>query len=402
MTRLLPPHDAARRALRGLVPADADDADMQDAYARAIWSSLVEPGDRVAARLIAECGAPDALEAVRVGVASVSGEIATPKEWTDARARWQPRWSDAIAGHALDTARRAGVILVRPSDPDWPAPLDDLGEHAPLCLWMRGHRAALARLRPAVALVGARAASGYGEHVAGDFAAALAGTGIAVVSGAAYGIDGAAHRAALSSGGLTVAVLAGGVERPYPAGHTDLIGRIAAQGLLISETPCGTAPTKWRFLQRNRLIAALSDATVVIEAGWRSGSLNTAAHAAAIGRPLGAVPGPVTSATSAGCHRMLREFDARCVTTADEVRELLGDFASITDRRISTPGSRPLTDDRTRVRDALSTRVWRTPDDVARRAGMIIGEVEGLLGLLHLDGEVEQGLDGWRMLSRAP
>ena len=157
-----------------------------------------------------------------------------------------------------------------------------------------------------------------------ELSADLAGHGVSVVSGAAYGIDGAAHRAALTAGGTTIALLAGGADRPYPAGHGELIERIAASGAVVSEAPCGTTPTKWRFLQRNRLIAALSDATVVVEAGWRSGSLNTAAHAAALSRPLGAVPGPVTSAASAGCHRLLREFDARCVTNSADALELLG------------------------------------------------------------------------------
>ncbi|MDF2576486.1 MAG: dprA, partial [Agromyces sp.] len=164
-----------------------------------------------------------------------------------------------------------------------------------------------------IALVGARAATGYGEHVTMEASAGLVDRGFAIVSGGAYGIDGMAHRAALASRGVTVAFLAGGVDRFYPLGHEALLARIADTGAVVSELPCGSAPTKWRFLQRNRLIAAAADATVVLEAGMRSGSLNTAGHAAALGRPLGAVPGPVTSPASAGCHRLLREFDAVCV-----------------------------------------------------------------------------------------
>ncbi len=233
--------------------------------------------------------------------------------------------------------------------------------------------------------------------------ASLAATGITIVSGAAYGIDGAAHRAALAAGGTTFALLAGGVDRPYPVGHSDLIGRIVSTGAVVSEAPCGTAPTKWRFLQRNRLIAALSDATVVVEAGWRSGSLNTAAHAASLGRPLGAVPGPITSAASTGCHRLLREFDARCITSADDARELL---ALDGDALWPTSGDplaehRPRTDDRSRVLDALSTRTWRTGGDIARLAGMAQEDVEGVLGLLLLEGGVQSGSAGWRMLPRA-
>ena len=204
--------------------------------------------------------------------------------------------------------------------------LGDLGDHAPLALWLRGDAAALSGA--GVAIVGARASSSYGEHVATELASELAGEGWTIVSGGAYGIDGTAHRAALRAGGITVAVLAGGIDRAYPAGHAQLFDRIAASGALVSEVACGGAPTRWRFLERNRIIGALADATVVVEAGWRSGSLNTAGHAAALGRPLGAVPGPVTSAASAGCHRLLREYDARCVTSAADVRELLGGAAA--------------------------------------------------------------------------
>jgi DNA processing protein len=223
-----------------------------------------------------------------------------------------------------------------------------------------------------------------------------------VVSGGAYGIDGAAHRAALAVGGLTVALLAGGADRAYPVGHSQLIGRIAEDGVVVSEVPCGSTPTKWRFLQRNRLIAALTSATVVVEAGWRSGSLNTAAHASALSRGLGAVPGPITSAASAGTHRLLREFGAECITSAADVRELLGIGAA---PGRAAPGNAPLgrgggerppTDDAMRVRDALSTRVWRDADDLGQRTGMARDEVEAILGLLHLEGDVTFKGGGWR------
>jgi DNA processing protein len=161
-----------------------------------------------------------------------------------------------------------------------------------------------------------------------------------------------------------------------------------------SEVPCGAAPTKWRFLQRNRLIAALSAATVVVEAGWRSGSLNTAGHAAALSRPLGAVPGQITSATSAGTHRLIREYGAQCITSADDVRELLG-MPGETDA--AAPGDGVYTGDATRVKDAMSTRVWRDATEIARRAGMAADVVGGILGLLALDGAVESGIEGWRL-----
>ncbi|MET0297717.1 MAG: DNA-processing protein DprA, partial [Microbacterium sp.] len=198
-------------------------------------------------------------------------------------------------------------------------------------------------------------------------------------------------------GGTTVALLAGGADKAYPAGNADVIDRIAERGAVVSEVPCGSAPTKWRFLARNRLIAAMSAATVVVEAGWRSGSLNTAGHAAALGRGVGAVPGPITSAASAGCHRMLREFGAECITGAADVRELLGIPAGTPP--LDLGDDRPPTDDATRVRDALSARAWRGGSEIARRSGMSVGDVEARLGLLLLDGAVERGSAGWRLMA---
>lgn len=164
--------------------------------------------------------------------------------------------------------------------------------------------------------------------------------------------------------------------------------------MVLSEVACGAAPTKWRFLQRNRLIAALAGATVVVEAGWRSGSLNTAGHAAALSRPLGAVPGPITSATSAGTHRLIREYGAECITGADDVREMLG----LTESQPTGTTGHGYTDDATRVKDAMSTRVWRDTLEVARRAGMSTDAVEGILGLLQLKGVIDSGVDGWRLV----
>lgn len=394
----------ARAALGGLLGSGPlDDDAVVRRHALVVWNTLAEPGDSTAGELIAELGPEDALrEAARGGR---EGATRAPRsiggaEFARAVARWRPRMDDTVVAASIAAARRHRVRLLVAGDPEWPAQLNDLGPHAPLCLWVRGEPGALARLNPSVAIVGARAATGYGEHVAMELAAELAGRGIPIVSGAAYGIDGMAHRAALSAGGLTVALLAGGVERPYPSGHADLIDRIAQSGAVVSEVPCGSSPTKWRFLMRNRLIAALGSATVVVEAGWRSGSLNTAGHAAALSRPLGAVPGPVTSAASAGCHRLLREFDAQCVTGAEDVRELLGlepQWRPHPSDLDAESGGHPRTDDRARIRDALSTRTWRDAEDLARRSGMAHAEVEALLGLLQLEGEIERGPVGWRL-----
>ena len=224
-----------------------------------------------------------------------------------------------------------------------------------------------------------------------------------------------AHRAALASDGTTIAFLAGGVDRFYPLGHESLLSRIAQTGAVVSELPCGAAPTKWRFLQRNRLIAAASEATVVLEAGIRSGSLNTAGHAAALGRPLGAVPGPVTSPASAGCHRLLREFDAVCVVDADQMAELAGRVSRQNAKQgerdahdesggprrgnpaDSTRAGRSVGDDpdAIRVLDAMSTRRPRDLPEVARRAGLTVIEVMAALGRLEAEGVVERRPEGW-------
>ncbi|MDW4572834.1 DNA-processing protein DprA [Microbacterium sp. M3] len=376
---------AARRAMAAL---GGDDDGARERYATVVWCHLIEPGDSVAGRLVAARGATAALEAVLDGAAPAE---VSPRELAEARKRWLPRLSARAIADSVASAAARGVALVTRADAEWPAQLDDLGAHAPLCLWVRGDVAALPRLEASVAIVGARAASRYGDHVATELAAELAGSGIAVISGGAYGIDGAAHRAALTVGGLTVALLAGGADRAYPAGHTQLIDDVARTGVVVSEVPCGSAPTKWRFLQRNRLIAALATVTIVVEAGWRSGSLNTAGHAAALARPLGAVPGPITAATSAGTHRLIREYGAHCITGADDVRELLG-LSTAAGANATTGG---FTDDATRVRDALSTRSRRDVVGIARRAGMSVDSVAAILGLLALEGAAECDADGW-------
>ena len=315
-----------------------------DAFARAVLGTVAEPGDGVLGRVIAAIGAAATAEALLAGVSAerLAGDVGAAGGDLDEReaesglARWRPRLDHADFVRSLTQAARVGARLMVPDDAWWPSGVDELGVHAPIGLWVRGRPDALDGSVPTIALVGARAATGYGEHVAMESSAGLVDRGFAIVSGGAYGIDGMAHRAALASDGTTIAFLAGGVDRFYPLGHESLLSRIAQTGGVVSELPCGAAPTKWRFLQRNRLIAAASEATVVLEAGNRSGSLNTAGHAAALGRPLGAVPGPVTSPASAGCHRLLREFDAVCVVDADQMAELAGGGS----RRSASPGER--------------------------------------------------------------
>jgi DNA processing protein len=390
----------AAQLVRAVAGDDLGRAAIEERFARAAWTGIAEPGDGAAGLLVGALGPVEALTAVidraapkqlAADVADAGAEVRSG-ELTEALARWQPRLKSALALLALRQAGRYGMRLLIPGDPAWPAGLADLGQHGPLALWSRGDTAALERMPRSVSLVGARAATGYGEHVAMEASAGLVDRRFAIVSGAAYGIDGMAHRAALASGGTTVAVLAGGLDRFYPSGHEALLTRIVESGLVLSEVPPGTPPTKWRFLQRNRLIAALSRATIVLEAGWRSGSLNTAGHAAALGRPLGAVPGPVTSAASAGCHRLIREYDAVLVTNAAEMAELAGE--SVPEDSVGGRGPGRSAEE-TRVLDALSARTPRSADDIAQRSGLSVAGTQAVLGVLELDGAASLRDRGW-------
>ena len=405
--------------LTAVAGRDLDRDDLEELFSRAAWSGIAEPGDRMAGVVVERLGAAAALRALMKpwSVAEFSAvlEPAEQPDVTAALERWMPRLRPSAVVSNLRQAARVGARLLVPSDLHWPVGVDDLGEHAPLALWVRGTDAALDSLSRSIALVGARAATGYGEHVTMEASAGLVDRGYSIVSGAAYGIDGMAHRAALASHGQTIAFLAGGVDRFYPSGHDALLTRIAEVGAVVSELPCGQAPTKWRFLQRNRLIAAASRATVVLEAGWRSGSLNTAGHAATLGRPLGAVPGPVTSAASAGCHRLIRDYTAICVTNPDEMAELSpleaapALFADPTASMTSPSQSRSQlpaesgspSPELVRLFDALSVRSPRTAVDIAARAGLSIAVVQSLLGALQLEGEVAERERGWVRVTRA-
>ena len=401
--------------VRAITRDDLDRAELGERFARAAWSTIAEPGDGDAGVLIDTLGAEGALASV-LAARDVDGVLAAIAEagaetgvesagpsregLEIAIARWLPRLKADTVLLSLRQAARFGAGLLVPGDPAWPVGVDELGPHAPAALWVRGQAELLGELERAIAVVGARAATGYGEHVTVEAASGLVDRGFTIVSGAAYGIDGIAHRAALASAGSTVAFLAGGVDRFYPAGHEALLTRIVETGAVVSEVPCGTAPTKWRFLQRNRLIAAASRATIVVEAGWRSGSLNTAGHAAQLGRPLGAVPGPVTSAASAGCHRLLREYGATCVTTPDEMAELVPFDPPMAldqappDARGATVGADP-EGFRLRVVDALSGSGGRSAERIAALSGLAVDRVRATLGLLELEGAAVERPSGW-------
>lgn len=378
----------------------------QDRAARITWSLIAEPSDAVASLACTVLGPAAALELARHGSPedlhrALGGQLpvqaSEPAPGTSrsraerAHSRWNARLDTIVLEQVLEDARRRRIRILTPQDDEWPAALDDLHETRPHCLWLQGP-GSLGQFASArcLALVGSRASTPYGEDTAGSLAAAFAAGGGTVVSGGAYGIDAAAHRGALAAdGGATIAILAGGLDRLYPRGNTDLLERIRDRHLVLSEAPPGTAPTRWRFLARNRLIAALSQATVVVEASWRSGALSTARLADQLSRPVGAVPGPITSAASAGCHRLIRERGAVLVTEPADLLDLLpggpaageGSWAVQDELDLLSPADR-------RVLDGVPPRSSITPARLTDEIGFTAAEVEAALARLELLGLV--------------
>lgn len=364
-------------------------------HAWAYLSTVTLGASRMVSAAIAEHGVVEVAHSLREG--SAGAELT---------AKLAARVHLDTAATDLDRLNRAGGRLVTPDDDEWPAwqmlGFDQLdtatdAEGPPLALWVWGQRRLDELVERAIGIVGTRAASGYGEHVTAEIAGDLAVDGWTVVSGAAFGIDAAAHRAALGVGGTTVAILACGVDRAYPAAHAKLLRGISESGLVVSEYPPGTVPARYRFLARNRLIAALSAGTVVAEAGWRSGARNTAAWARRLGRPVVAVPGPVTSAASQGCHRMIREGEARLVGNAREVVEECGPLLEAGDDRDArfVRALDGLSGDLTLVYEALPAVGTCEPIAVAESAGVPVDRVRAALPLLEMEGLVERDEDGW-------
>ncbi|MFK0167762.1 DNA-processing protein DprA [Streptomyces sp. NPDC090306] len=356
---------------------------------------VVEPGDEAGGRWVHRTGAVAAVR--RLGEHGPPPAGLTARRW----AGYRTRAERADPARDLTAAHEAGVRFVRPGTAEWPAQLDDLGDGRPIGLWVRGRPGLRTWALRSVAVVGARACTGYGAHMATALAAGLAEQGWVVVSGGAYGIDGAAHRGALAAGGATIAVLACGVDRPYPRGHTQLINRIAEQGLVIAELGPGEHPTPSRFLVRNRVIAALTRGTVVVEAAHRSGSLVTARAAQRLGRFTMGVPGPATSPLSAGVHELLRA-EAELVTDAAEVVELVGAIGELAPERHGPVVPRDLLDpDTLRVLDALPARTALPADAVARAAGTTQDDAVARLYELRSLGHVERLGDGWQLTRQA-
>lgn len=358
----------------------------------AYLSKVVQGSCPPLARLVAAVGPEEAARAVRERDLSSFLD-----RRTSARAHLD------TAARDLDLVTSLGGRLVTPDDDEWPSwrllAFDGLGDGrddgGPLALWVLGGRPVDELVARSVAVVGTRAASSYGEHVTAELAGDLAAEGWTIVSGAAFGIDAAAHRAALGAGGLTVAVLACGVDRAYPAGHGRLLQQIAQDGAVVSEYPPGTTPARYRFLARNRLVAGLSDGVVVVEAGWRSGARNTASWGRRLGRPVLAVPGPVTSAASTGCHRMIREGEATLVASAADVVVEAGPIG------VEDGGGGParaldvLGGDAAAIYEALPAHGCRSPRALSEEAGIPIERVRALLPALELDGFVGSDETGW-------
>lgn len=278
--------------------------------------------------------------------------------------------------------------FIIPSDLEWPEQLDDLEFGAPLGLWIRGNGNVRELSHRMLAIVGARAATSYGERIASDLAAQAAGRGIATISGAAYGIDAAAHRGSLAGGGTTVAVLACGIDVAYPAAHAGLLDRIALDGVIVSEAALTTSPHKRHFLVRNRLIACLSSSTVVVEAALRSGSLSTGNWAAAIGRDVWGVPGPITSATSAGVHVAIKDGVMQLMSSNDDV---LAKYPSE-----STPSLGF-------IEDLVMQVLYQGPASVERIAQVCAdhcsaADVQAVLTLLEITGRAANRHQGWTLV----
>jgi DNA processing protein len=387
--------------------------------ARAFLSRVAEPASIPVWKMVRERGPVEAAEAIKSG-------------------RVDDRTSEATASRAayvdpaadLEAGQRRGIRLVVPESDEWPhfafAALEAAGARRlaayeagerkqsdggelipPLALWIRGTGDLPTVGVRSVAIVGARAATEYGERVARDLAYGLAERGFVVVSGGAHGIDAAAHRGALAAQRETVIVSAGGLDAAYPPGNNLLFERAAECGLLVSESPPGAAPQRRRFLTRNRLIAALGTGTVVVEAARRSGAMNTAGHCRGLGRPLMAVPGPVTSGMSIGCHRLIAadHEPAQLVGDVGDVLLVIGSAGDLPPHTEPGTGASPDLSDRLelldpparQVFDGFPARGWVGPARLARSTGLPALVIIRALPLLELSGLIESSADGYRI-----
>jgi DNA processing protein len=380
------------------------------------WSAIAEPGDAVAGAVVDQLGAMEALHWLKSAMVQPERAVHALAPELDSRYRrllltaidrWSRRWDLADGPHE-SRARSVGARVIVRHDDEWPRAVNDLGTVTPFALFVRGEARLDVLWARSTAVVGSRAATSYGAHMAAEVAQAVAGAGGTVISGGAFGIDIAAHRAALAMGARSVAVMAGGIDRLYPTANAPALTDLIRDGAVVSEVPPGFAPHRSRFLSRNRLIAA-AGATVVVEAAARSGALSTARHAAELLRPVGAVPGAVTSASSTGCHDLIRDGAAVLIGCAADAVELM----------VSTPewaqhapvphaagkdkqGVFDFDDSHQRaVFDAASSRGCDV-EALARRAGLDRQSTRVAAGALAARGLLEAHHGGWRKALIAP
>ena len=391
--------------MRNVLPLLSKDDDFSDnpegldeAAAAVVFSHLVEPGDRFMGALQEAVGFTAALELVASNPDAKSAASALPSGvgeeladlfrtdfntlWQNAAERWLPRLDETAILESLRVADDLGAKVVTHDSAMFPPGLADLGHGMPAVLWCKGDVDLLSTEHP-VAIVGTRNATRYGAEVCADLAQAAADHELVTVSGGAYGIDAIVHQATLNARGNTIAFLAGGLANLYPKGNLGLLERIAASGLLVAEQPPATTPAKWRFLMRNRLIAAMARGTVVVQAGKTSGALSTANHAIGLDRPVGVVPGPIDSPHSVGCHDLLNNHpgQVRLIARPSEILELVGIKVS----RPSVNATLGILE--RRALDAFSSgplESW----EVQRLAGLTVRETQIALGSLELSDHV--------------
>lgn len=412
----------------------SDHALEADRLARLALNHAVEPADPQIGRLLEHHSPVEVLAAIRTDqLPDLDPDPARHDRLADRGAGLRLRLEPGRVEAGVAAADAVFARFVTPSDGDWPARLDDLDQQRPIGIWAIGSWSQVPRsvtdtasgpTTEMLSIVGARACTGYGSHVAGALGADLASAGMTVVSGAALGIDAAAHRGALAVHGPTIAVLACGIDRAYPRAHEALLRTIAERGAVLSELPPGASPTRFRFLHRNRIIAALGIGTVVVEAAHRSGSLVTARLAAELGRVVMAVPGPVTSDQCAGTHELIRD-GATLVAQASHVREACASLIAASGSRDepaavqAAPIRRVHAERRTRPRpvralepaDPVEELVLESLPDatadagadvfaLARATGVGPDTVFAALGRLAATGRVVKAGGGWMLPPR--
>jgi DNA processing protein len=387
-----------------------DELSAREVFIAATFSQLCEPGDRSLAALGAPLGNGRLLELLIVRadaqtvlallepwqVQEVEQVFEQPfsEIWQAACERWLPRLNRADVFASLDQAKALGAHLVPRFSQFYPSGFEDLGDGQPPLLWVLGDAGLLNR--PAtISIVGSRNTSSYGRAVASDLGVVAADNGIVTVSGGAFGIDACVHQATISAGGQTIAAMAGGIGRLYPPSNKPLLESVAKTGVLFSEMPPGVAPAKWRFLMRNRLIAAMGKATIVVQAGLKSGSMNTANTALELGRRVAVVPGQLNSAYSIGCHNFLNEKLGlvELIADAKELPRLLNDRSEVDSL---PPGLGTL---ETRALDSFVAGV-NSFEQLLRESGLTSKEGMRALGSLEMEGLVTRVGSGYKRVAK--